>query len=302
LSEQLDRLRDRFAELEPVGRPAQDGDFVLIDLKGYRHDQPVEGASAPDFLYELGSHSGPPKLDAELKGTKAGAILKFSDEVHIHKEDEPEDDHSNMEQISFTVLVKEVKAKKLPALDDEFAKTVGEFDSLDALKDDLRTRLAEVKDGMVQQELRSRVLDALITSATFEPPEKLVEAEFNHRLEHFEGDLKRAGLDLSSYANQTQMTELEIRRDIREQAARSVTAELLLEEISRAEKIEVEQEDIARELAMMAAQTGREPKELAEQLSSSGRLGALVADVLRRKALEWVVGNVKVIGLPPDGA
>lgn len=302
MNEQLDRLRDRFAELESVSREARRGDFVLIDLKGFRHDEPVEGASAPDYLYEVGSQNGPPKLDTELAGAKAGAILKFTDQVHIHKDDDPEHDHSSTEEISFTVLVKEVKTKKLPALDDEFAKTVGEFDSLDALKDDLRTRLVDVKKGLVAQELNSKVLEAFVEASDLEPPESLVESEFNHRLQHFEDELKRAGLTLDDYGRQAQLTELEVRRDIREQAARSVKAELLLEEIARTEEIQVAQEDLAQEIAMLAARMGKDPKEIADQIVSSGRLSAVAADVLRRKALDWLVGNVKVIGLSPDAA
>lgn len=306
VDEQLERLRDRFAELESTSREARSGDFVLIDLKGYRHDEPVEGASAPDYLYEVGSHSGPPKLDAELQGAKAGAILKFTDEVHIHGDgdDEPEHehDHSSMEEISFTVLVKEVKTKKLPPLDDDFAKTVGELDSLDALKDDLRTRLVDVKKGLVEQEVRSKALNAFVEAIDLEPPEKLVESEFDHRLEHFEDELKRSGGTLDAYARQAQLTELEIRRDIREQAARSVKAELLLEEVARTQEIEVGQDDLAQEIAMLAARMGRDPKEVADQLVQGGRLNAVAADVLRRKALDWVVDNVKVIGLPSDAA
>ncbi|HYI44477.1 MAG TPA: trigger factor [Actinomycetota bacterium] len=302
VDEQLERLRDRFAELESVSREARTGDFVLMDLKGYRHDQPVEGASAPDYLYEVGSQTGPPKLDAELGGAKAGTILKFTDEVHIHREDEPEHDHSSMDEISFTVLVKEVKTKKLPPLDEDFAKTVGEFESLDALKDDLRTRLVDVKKGIVEQEVRSKVLEAFVEAIDLEPPEKLVESEFDHRLEHFEDELKRSGATLDDDARQAQLTELEIRRDIREQAGRSVKADLLLEEVARTQELNVGQDDLAQEIAMLAARMGRDPKEVADQLVQGGRLNAVAADVLRRKALDWVVGNVKVIGLPSDAA
>ena len=301
IDEQLERLRDRFAELEPVSREARRGDFVLIDLNGSRNGEPVEGASAPDFLYEVGSRTGPPKLDDEVEGNKAGAILKFNDSVHIHREDEPEHDHSHMEEISFTVLVKEVKAKQLPVIDDEFAKTVGEFENLDALRDDLRERLAGVKASFVEDETRNRALAALIAASDLEPPEKLVESEFEHRLQHLEQDLQQAGLTLDGYGQQVQLTELEIRRDIRAQAADSVKAELLLEEIARNESVEVTQEDIAREIAMAAARAGRETKEVTEQLVQSGRLGALAADILRRKALDHVVSVADVTHGPSDG-
>ena len=288
VDEQLERLRDRFAELETVGREARRGDFVLIDLKGYRHDEPVEGASAPDFLYELGSRSGPLRLDEELEGNRPGAILKFNDTVATGD--------LEGEEISFTVLVKEVKAKKLPPLDDEFAKTVGEFGTLDDLKADLRERLVDVKQRMADEELRTRVLEAFIDSVELTPPEKLVEAEFNHRLEHFEEDLKKAGMSMDDYGAQMQLTELEIRRDIRSQTARSVRAELLLEEIARAQEIVVTEEDIGREVAFLAARSGRDPKEVAEQVVSGGRLTALAAEVMRRKALDYVVKTVNVSG------
>lgn len=294
VQEQLERLRDRFAELETIQREARRGDYVLIDLQGYQNGELVEGATAPDFLYEVGSGNGPPKLDQEVEGSRPGAILKFNDSVHIHTDDEPEHDHSHMEEISFTVLVKEVKAKKLPGLDDEFAKTVGEFDTLDALKDDLRERLADVKKNVVAEEVRVSVLNALIDASDLEAPEKLVEEEFNHRIEHFTHDLSHAGMTMEAYGAQVQLTELEIRRDIRAQAGRSVKAELLLEEIAREQSVEVTDEDLGREIAILAQRTQQKPDEIAKSLAGSGQVRALAADIMRRKALDYLVEQVNV--------
>ncbi|HEX2294781.1 MAG TPA: trigger factor [Actinomycetota bacterium] len=292
VDEQLDRLREGFAELEPVGREARRGDFVLVDLKGYRHDEPVEGASAPDYLYEVGSRTGPPRLDEELEGARPGAILKFNDTM-------PGGDLAG-EEISFTVLVKEVKVKRLPPLDDELAKTMGEFDTLDELKDDVRSRLEPVKRGMVRDEIANRALSALVDASDLEAPEKLVEGELSHRLEHFEEDLKRAGLTMADYTQRANVTELEVRRDIRSQVERSVKAELLLEEIARTERFDVTEEDIGREVALLAHRTGRDPKEVAEQVVNAGRLGSLAADIMRRKALEYVVEAINVTGRPTE--
>jgi trigger factor len=294
LDEQLDRLRDRFAELDPVGREARRGDYVLLDLKGYRHEELVEGASAPDLLYEVGSRTGPPKLDEELEGTRPGAILKFNDTM-------PEGSGElEGEEISFTVLVKEVKVKKLPPLDDELAKTMGEFDSLDELKDDLRERLGGVKRGIVQDEISNRAIAALVDASDLDPPEKLVESELEHRLEHFEEDLKRAGLTMDEYTRRAELTELEIRRDMRTQVERSVKAELLLEEIARTESFDVTEEDIGREIAVLAHRSGRDAKEVAEQVVGAGRLGSLAADIMRRKAMEHVVRAINVAGRPTE--
>ncbi len=294
LDEQLDRLRDRFAELESIAREARRGDFVLVDLKGYRHDEPVEGAAAPDLLYEVGSRTGPPKLDEELEGARPGAILKFTDTMP------PESGELAGQEISFTVLVKEVKVKKLPPLDDELAKTMGEFETLAELKDDLRARLGDVKKGMIREEIASRALSALVDASALEPPEKLVETELEHRLEHFDEELKRSGLTMNDYMTRANLTELEIRRDIRRQVERSVKAELLLEEIARTEKFDVTEEDIGREIALLAHRTGRDAKEVAEQVVDAGRLGSLAADIMRRKALEHVVEAINVAGRPTE--
>jgi trigger factor len=292
VDEQLERLRDRFAELEPVGREARRGDFVLIDLRGYHHDQPVEGASAEDLLYEIGSGQGPAPLDDELQGARPGAILKFNDRMPAGTGE------LSGQDVSFTVLVKEVKAKRLPPLDDELAKTVGEFDSLAELREDLRARLTPVKARLVEQQIGDLVLEEAVGALRLEPPEKLVDAELEHRLEHFGDELAKAGLSMTDYATASDKTELEIRSEMRAQAARSIRAELLLEEIARDQGMEVTEEELGREIALAAARAEKDPGEVAKQLVESGRVGAVAADIMRRKALEYLVGTVNVIGRP----
>jgi trigger factor len=294
LTEHLDRLRDRFAELEATAREARRGDFVLIDLQAYRHDQLLEEASSPDVLYEIGSKNGPPRLDEELQGVRPGAILKFNDTL-------PEAaGELGGQELSFTVLAKEVKAKKLPDLNDDFAKTVGEFEDLDALRADLKERLADVKRAMVDEEIHRKVLEELVRMSDLEPPEALVEGEFEHRLEHLNEDLEEAGLTMAQYSTHVGSTELEIRRDLRAGAATSVKAELLLEQVARDNEISIDQEDISREMALIAVRTGRDVEEIGEQLGEPGRLRALAADIMRRKALDFVVERVNVVNRPAD--
>lgn len=300
LNDQLDRLRDRFAELETIGREAHKGDFVVIDLKGYRGEELVEGMSSPDLLYEVGSAQGPPKLDDEVEGAKPGDILKFNDTMpQKPAEQATSDGPQESMEVSFTVLVKEVKAKRLPELDDEFAKNVGEFETLDELRDDLRQRLGEYQQQMAEQQVRNLVLERFVEAADLEAPERLVDDEVKHRMEHVEQDLASAGLTFEQYAEQTGSTELEVRSEVREQAAQSVKAELLLEEVVRKADIKIDDDDLGREIAYLSAQTNTEPGELAKQLASSGRLRGLVADIMRRKALDHVVEQVNVVGLEP---
>ncbi|MDQ3941122.1 MAG: hypothetical protein M3238_07220, partial [Actinomycetota bacterium] len=159
------------------------------------------------------------------------------------------------------------------------------------LKEDLRGRLGEVKEEMAREETRSLVLNALVDAVTVDPPDKLVEEEFQHRLQHFEEELKRAGVTMDEYGRRAQLTELEIRRDIRQQVVRSIKAELILEEVARRAEIDVTQDEIGQEIAMAAVRSGRDAKEVAEQVLSSGRLGTVAADIMRRKALDHVAEN-----------
>ena len=278
---------------------------MIIDLKGYRGDELVEGVSAPDLLHEIGSGQGPPKLDDEVVGAKPGDIMKFNDTMpessdELANQRGATSDGPQETMVSFTVLVKEVKAKKLPELDDEFAKNVGEFETLDELKDDLRQRLGDYQRQMAEQQVRNLVLERFVEAADLEAPERLVDDEVKHRMEHIEQDLASAGMTFEQYAEQTGSTELEVRSEVREQAAQSVKAELLLEEVVRGADIKVDDDDLGRDIAYLSAQTNTEPGELAKQLASSGRLRGLVADIMRRKALNHVVSQVNVVGLEPQ--
>ncbi len=178
--EEVDRLveslRDRFAELEPVGRPARSGDYVVIDLHGSVHAEEVPEATRTDYLYEVGSGEFGDKLDAELEGKRAGEILKLNDVL-------PERAGERAgQEVSFSVLVKEVKGKKLPEADDDFAKTASEFDTLDELKASLREQLLKNKERNADAAVRDRVLQELVDRTEVDLPETLIDEETEHRV------------------------------------------------------------------------------------------------------------------------
>ncbi len=139
VDEFVDRLRERFAELESVSHPARRGDYVIADIRASLHGAEIDELTATDQLYEVGSEAIVPELDTELENKRKGEILKFNATLP-----EAAGDRAGQE-VTFQVLVKEVKAKRLPALDDEFAKSASEFDTLEELRADLRTKLADVK-------------------------------------------------------------------------------------------------------------------------------------------------------------
>src|SRR3954464_8130537 len=202
---QLDRLRDQFGELQTVSRPGSDGDHVLIDLKGYRHSEQLEGLTADDFLYELGSGSVVPELDEELRGSKPGDILKFTAAVPGQEED-----------VAFQVLVKEVKEKILPDVTDEWASEASEFDTVDAIKDDIRTRLGAVKRVQTQLALREQAVDAVAELVSEDIPEPLINEEMQRRAHDLEHRLAAQGANVEQYLEATGRSIDEFRNDLHE--------------------------------------------------------------------------------------
>jgi len=289
VEEQLTRLRDRFATLETVARPARRGDFALIDLKAYQHDRQVEEASATDLLYEIGSQRFVPELDQELDGSRQGDILKFNATL-------PEAYPGEFagKEISFQVLVKEVRQKNVPSADDEFAKTASEFDTLEELKADLRIKLEQVKRVASDAEVRNRVLERVVAETAVAVPDALLNEELSYRLSRFADQLRRAGVALQSYLEQTGQTEEQIESDLRAQAERNVAAQMILEEVGKKEGFTASEEEVAEELARHAEGTGRDAEELRRELDSGGRIGALTADIIRRKALDLITERADI--------
>ena len=284
IEEWIERLRERFAELEPVERPAQDGDFVTIDIRSTVHDEEVAEVTRTDYLYLVSSAEFGPKLDQELAGKRAGDILKFNDELPERFGEE-----LGGTEVSFQVLVKDVKARKLPETDDDFAKTASEFDTLDQLRDDLRERLGELKDREAQGVLRDRALQAMIDTVDVELPDLLIEEETEHRVAHAKERAERAGVTLEQVLEAQGWDEARLREDSRDHAIRAIKSDLVLEGISRAEHLEVTADEIGTEIAVLAQTYGREPKEVAKALEKSGQMVTLAGDIIRGKALDLLV-------------
>jgi trigger factor len=288
VDEQLERLRDRFAELEPIGRPARQGDYVVADIRAYVHEQEVPEASGQGVLYEVGSGQLVPELDAEIEGKRKGEILKLNAKLP-----EAFGDRAGQE-VTFQVLLKEVKAKKLPALDDDFARTASEFDSLEELRADVREKLGLLKEGAVQAALRDRALEALIEKVDVELPERLVDAETESRVQSARERAERQGISLDQVLEASGVDELEFRSDARAHALRAIEADLALEAVARAEGLRVSDEDIDAAVREIATQLGRDQKEVRRSLERAGQITSLAGDIIRDRALNLVVESAEV--------
>jgi trigger factor len=281
---QIDRLRDQSGELSSVGRAARDGDHVSIDLHGTRPRG--EDLHVEDYLYEIGSGAEIVGLDEQLRGAKPGDILQFSSPVKIEDtEDEAE----------FRVLVKDVKEKILPEPSDEWASEASEFDTLEALKDDLRGRLRQLKVVQAQLAQRERTVDALIGLVADDPPEALVDGEVRERLHDLGHRLEARHLTVEQFLQASGRDQAELLAEIRADADRAVRLDLALRALADAEDIQVTDEELDEAVGEMAQQAGTSAADLRRRLDRAGRLPAVRSDRKKAKALTWLFDHVDLV-------
>ena len=279
---QVNRLRENDAELESVGRPATDGDLVSIDLHG-NDASDAEVVGIDDYLYEVGSGTITPELDVELRGAKTGAILAFTSPAPGNED----------EIISFRVLVKDVKVKKLPEPTDEWAAESSEFATVVELRADIADRMARVKLVQSQMALREKTVEAvagLVEDA--DVPEVLVDAEVNERLHDLQHRLEAQKLGLGEYLQATGRTPDDLLAAVRVDAQRAVKADLALRALAEAEKLTISDDELEAEIATMAERMETSPTELRRQLDTAGRTGAVRSELRKGKALQWLLDHV----------
>ena len=293
---QLERLRERFAQLEVIGRPLAKGDFAQIDLRATHHTEEIPELTRTDFLYEVGSGTVVPELDNELEDKRKGDILRFNATL-------PEEAGEGLagREITFQVLVKEAKAKVLPKLDDDFAQEASEFDTLEELRADLRQRLEEAAEAQRASELETRVLQAYLDQAEVPVPESMVHDELHYRANRFAQQLTMMGTNLDQYLQALGQTADDVEADLRAQSERAVRAQLVLEAIAQAEGFEATDEEIEAELRRQAQRVGRDPEEVRRALAD-GRIGVIAGDILRSKALAYMVEHAEQRDPEPDDA
>ena len=190
--------------------------------------------------------------------------------------------------------MKDVKARRLPEVDDEFAKTASEFDTMPQLRDDLRERLTEVKEREATAALRDLALEAMIDKVDVDLPESLIEEETDHRIHHARDQAERMGIGLEKMLELQGWDEARLREDSREHAIRAIKSDLVLEGIARSASLDVTAEEIGAEIAVLAQAYGREPKAVAKDLERSGQVVTLAGDIIRSKALDLLVERADI--------
>ena len=296
VDEQIEAMRDRFAELTTVERPVQVGDFVLLTVVGTMDGEPLEEASGEDLLYQVGDpESSEAALDRALLGATAESTVEFADTLG--------DDYPPAlagKAVDFAAEVKEVKEKILPALDDEFALTASEFDTLDELRADIAQKMAEQKLQMAQVALRGKVVEVITDLVEVPLPNAMVQQELTYRYNRLGQQAQSAGAtSIDEFLAMAGTSATETMENFTDEARKATKAQLVVDAIGRAEGIDVERDDLGRELARQAARVGRPAEEMAEFMLHPDRIGALVQDAFRRKTIDLLLSKVQVVGAPP---
>ena len=292
VDEELERLRDRFATLDTVERPAAHGDHVVIDYVGTIDGEPFGGGEGRDQLLELGSGRLIPGFEEQLIGASAGDARSV--EVTF-----PEDYPGELggQDASFAVTLSEVKAKRLPELDDEFASESAGFDTLAELRQDVVSRLTEADEARIDREFEQAVLDAAVAESQVELPEKLVHARAHELLEETLSALARQGISKEAYLRITGKDEEAIAHDAEPEAGTALRREAVLAAIVDAEQIEPSEEAIREALEPVAQRSSTKVEKLLERLRSDGRLDRVREDVATRQALDLLVREAKPISV-----
>lgn len=286
IDEQINGLRERFATLKTVERPAAEGDYVQLDLKATVDGEEVPGGSATNISHEVGSKQLLPGLDEVLVGLVAGADATFTTQL-------VGGDFAGRDA-EVQVTVRSVKDKQLPEIDDDFAQLASEFDTLEELRNDLRERLTRVKKVEQIYAARDEALKKLVEAADIPAPEGVVKDEVEGRKQAMTDQLERIGATLEDYLASEEKTEEQIDQELTEAAEEGVRIQLLLDTIADAEDVQVSDDEFGHEIVHRAQRAQMDPQRYYDQLVQSGAAPAVFGDVRRGKALASVMEQVKM--------
>ncbi len=290
---EVERIREGFARLEPVDRPAAEGDSLLIDFEGLLDGTAFEGGKAEDYLLALGSGQLIEGFEEQLVGAKSGEERQ----VEVTFPAEYQAEHLAGEDAVFNVRIKEVREKILPELDDDFASDASEFETLEELRADIRAKVGEALNSRSEEDFRIAAIDAAVDAATVEVPDDLVTARATERWERMERQLAGRGMDPDAFLQMQGKTREELIEESKPDAEKELKREAVVTAIAEEEQIEVSEEELLEALEHSAEHERVSPEKLLERLRANGRDAMIADDIRARKAIELVAEEAKPIPL-----
>ncbi len=286
VEEQLTALRERFATFAEVDRAAAEGDFLTIDLSASQNGEDIEAAQAEGMPYTIGRATMLDGLDEALIGLKAGESKTFTTKL-VGGDLAGQD-------VDVTVTVKDVKEQQLPELDEEFAQTASEFDTIDELRADLTDRVTRGKRMEQANEARDLVLDEIVSKIDAPLPENLVTEEIDSRRQQIEQQLAMAGVEFQTYLDDEKQTIDEFEADLEKRVRDSLIAQFVLDQIVANEEFGIDDAELSQHIMRRAQQSGEDPNAYIQHIMEHNHVPEMVSEVLRGKALASLVESAKV--------
>ena len=287
VKEELDRVAKRNARtIEITDRAVEDGDNVNIDYAGTIDGKAFDGGTAQGYDLKIGSHSFIDNFEEQLIGHSIGEEL----DVNVTF---PENYHAADlagKPAVFGVKINSIKAEELPEIDDEFAKDVSEFDTLEEYKEDLKKTITERKQKQAETELKNKLLDQVVSASTMDMPKAMVDEQCDQMINEYAQTLRYQGMDMNQYMKYTGTTMESLVASVRPEAEKRLKENLVLEAIAKAEGVEASDEDVEKELENMAKMYGMELDQIKNAIGES-EIKDIKANLLNTKALDLLVAN-----------
>ena len=291
VEKQLKAMQERNARVETKSEgKVEDGNIAVIDFKGFVDEVAFDGGEGTDYPLEIGSGTFIGDFEQQLIGLATGEKkdVKVTFPENYGKEE------LNGKEATFQVTIKEIRVKELPALDDEFAKEVSEFDTLDELKADIRKKVEESNEERAKREFEEAVINAVVDNAKVEIPEIMVEKEVEAMIKDLEGRLKYQGLTLDQYYEFTGNTEDKMKSYMKERAERKVKTDLVLDKIAKEENIEVSDEELKAKAMEVAKMYSADNAEKMADLIMNAQGHLIRLEATTEKTINFLVDNCKI--------
>ncbi|HEY8344682.1 MAG TPA: trigger factor [Bacillota bacterium] len=295
---ELQALRERHAELVAVEKAAvEDGDFAVIDFDGYIDGKAFPGGAGQGFTVEVGARRFIPGFEEGLVGMAPGSEKEIVTTF-------PEDYHNKElagKEVVFKVKLHDIKQKELPELNDEFAKSLGQAETMAQLREDLQKRMQQAAEHEAEHNFEHAVLDEVVKRAQVEIPEKLVERELDHFLHDIEHDLGHRGIKLEEYLSSVQQTEEEFRQSLRAEAEQRVKTDLVLSSIRKAEGISVTDDEVNKRIEeTLLYYPERQRTELRKRMRRPQVAEGIKSSLLREKTIKYLVEKAEPVQKEED--
>ncbi len=291
VEEELEKIRENYSKLKPVeDRESRIGDYLIVDYEAFLDDKPLENSKREKQLIQLGERA-PREFNKNLAGLKPGD----EKEVKVKFPENHPDKQIAGKEITYKVKLSEIKVKELPELDDNFAKSVGDYQTLEELKEYIRKQLTEQADYEAEREFYESLMEKVSEKCNFEVPEVLIEKQLENMMKDLEKDLKERNISLADYYQMIKADEDKVKKEYRLIAEKQIKRELIIDKIIQDDKITATEEDVNKKIEEIAESTNQKPLKVRAMFEKNNNLDNLKEQIKREKAMAILSQKVKII-------